>query len=71
MKAEDKNPAIDALLTDLSGKDRVESINTGTCATCNDPNMNFNTPLDRREYEISGMCQKCQDVAFAVDEEDD
>lgn len=55
----------------------MEAINPGcldrvlnmTCATCSgeiDPD-NFHDTLSRREYEISGMCQKCQDNFFGVD----
>jgi hypothetical protein len=44
-------------------KDRIDS---GCCPLCGEPvNMNdFKDDLSRREYEISKMCQKCQDSVF-------
>jgi len=60
----EKAPEIDQLLTSITGKDRKETIMQGKCATCNDPNMNFRDALSKKEYSISGMCQKCQDSVF-------
>lgn len=70
--SEDTAPSIEELLTRISGKDRKTVIATGQCAMCEDPDMDFREAIDRAEYAISGMCQKCQDVAFAEpsDEED-
>ena len=79
MKANDKtqatlkDPAIDALLTLLTGRSRVESVETLTCATCGQDaqNKSFRDPLSWKEYTISGMCQSCQDSVFGVSEPDD
>jgi hypothetical protein len=30
----------------------------------------FRDDLSRKEYQISGMCQRCQDDIFGADEED-
>lgn len=37
------------------------------CPTCKDPIGKFRDALSRREYEISGMCQNCQDGVFGID----
>lgn len=66
-----KHPSIDALLTDLSGKDRPSTIANRGCVFCDKPNLEFKTKLDAQEYVISGICQTCQDDAFAPDDEDE
>jgi hypothetical protein len=73
MKATDKNPTIDALLSSLMGKDRSEVIRLGKCMTCDrvgNTHTSFRDDLSRKEYQISGMCQRCQDDIFGADEED-
>lgn len=55
-------------------RDTIEAIFPGTaaaianecCPTCSREIMfsNFRDDLSRREYEISGMCQWCQDRVF-------
>ena len=37
------------------------------CVTCNAPVGEFRNDISRREYEISKMCQDCQDSIFGVD----
>lgn len=34
------------------------------CVMCENPNLNFVDQLSKREYNISGMCQTCQDHYF-------
>jgi hypothetical protein len=34
------------------------------CPICAQPIKGFKSELSRREYEISGMCQACQDEVF-------
>jgi len=49
----------------------VESILTLTCATCGQDaqNVAFRDDLSWKEFNISGMCQTCQDEVFGVSEE--
>ena len=45
----------------------IERVESGNCATCNKtvhPNKEFRDDLSRREFDISGMCQTCQDGVF-------
>ena len=37
---------------------------TGQCVKCGEFNLEFNDELSRREYEISSLCQCCQDQLF-------
>ena len=71
MNEYEKAPAIDDLLTWLSGKVRNATIAAAKCTTCETPNLDFKDPESRSEYRISGMCQNCQDVAFADPEDED
>lgn len=62
---------IEELLTSITGRNRVECINTLTCATCGGDCLKhaFRDPLSWKEFQISGMCQKCQDSVFGGEEE--
>lgn len=62
-----KSPQIEDLLSQLAGKDRQLTILTGKCMTCDGEAVEFRNPLSRKEYTISGMCQKCQDEVFGRD----
>jgi len=68
MKASKKSPAIDSILEAITGRNRMESILTLTCATCGNDAQNhaFRDVLSWKEFNISGMCQKCQDEVFGV-----
>tara|TARA_R100001082_G_scaffold99643_1_gene68448 strand:- start:1334 stop:1558 length:225 start_codon:yes stop_codon:yes gene_type:complete len=43
------------------------------CAVCCSPISpdEFKNDLSKKEYSISGMCQKCQDAIFGVEEEEE
>lgn len=45
----------------------MQDVIAGNCPLCGEaihPNA-FKDALSKKEYEISGLCQKCQDLAFA------
>ena len=65
-KATKKSPAIDALLFGLTGKNRIETIAQSLCTTCAGDalKVSFRDEISFKEYEISGMCQVCQDEIF-------
>ncbi len=66
----EKSPEIDAAMTHIFGFDRRESIVANRCVPppigCGGPATEFRDPESRREYEISGLCQKCQDEVFGA-----
>lgn len=45
----------------------LDSIESGKCPVCKDIITGFRNLDSAREYEISGLCQKCQDSVFGVD----
>jgi hypothetical protein len=52
------------------GRSASECIKSDVCVACGGPAVEFSDGLSRREFSISGLCQKCQDIAFAPDEEE-
>jgi len=64
MKATKKSPSIEALLTSLTGLSRVGAVAEASCVTCSGEASEFRDALSKKEYTISGMCQKCQDDIF-------
>jgi hypothetical protein len=57
----DKSVKLDAMFGMMTGKDRRKTIMSDTCIQCGDPATHFNDDLSRKEYTISGLCQRCQD----------
>lgn len=49
-----------------------ETIASNKCAWCNSKNIKFRDEMSLREYQISALCQDCQDKTFgkAVEHED-
>ena len=62
-----KTPAIDLMLSALTGKSREIQIASDLCMTCDGDANEFKDELSIKEYTISGMCQICQDAIFNVD----
>lgn len=56
-----KSAAINNLLSMLAGKNREDTIRANLCMTCDGEAKEFKDELSRRDYCITGMCQKCQD----------
>lgn len=61
-----KNPAIDNLITSITGINRKDSITSNTCVFCKAvvTKEDFKNPLDLKEFTISGICPKCQKNIF-------
>jgi len=60
-KATYKSPQVEAMLTAVTGVDRVMTIESGHCTQCFKEVTGFNTDIYLQEYLISGYCQGCQD----------
>lgn len=63
-----KSPGIEELIDAFnpSGRKRVKSVKADICAWCGELAQEFRDSISRREYTISGFCQKCQDKTFRV-----
>ena len=55
---------IDQLMSLIAGKDRKAIIQSNQCMFCSKEATTFSNALSLKEYEISGMCQECQDDVF-------
>lgn len=55
-------------MTETFGFDRRDSIQANHCVPppigCGKPALKFRDERSRREFAISGLCQKCQDAFF-------
>lgn len=65
-----KHPQINAAISSVLGKSRVDTIRANKCMTCDKDVTGFRDPKSAREYTISGMCQECQDSVFGKEEVD-
>jgi hypothetical protein len=65
---EPKSEGMENLLENVAqmafGRSREASRKGSTCVTCGGEATEFKDALSRKEYGISGMCQKCQDSFF-------
>ena len=52
----------------LFGRSRTVAMSNGQCVKCGGFNLEFNDELSRKEYGISGLCQRCQDGIFGSGE---
>lgn len=63
-----KSAEIDRALYRLFGTPRVDCIESDVCVPspvgCGGPATEFDDELSRKEYSISGLCQKCQNKVF-------
>jgi hypothetical protein len=63
-----KAPEIEKFLEQNFG--RTTAINSDRCIPkpigCGEPVGEFRDEVSRREYSISGLCQKCQDKIFGT-----
>jgi hypothetical protein len=62
---QDKSPALRAIIEDMF-PGTAKAIDEKRCPMCGVVILmgNFRDPISAREYEISGMCQGCQDQIF-------
>lgn len=66
-----KSPEINEILKQLLGVDINAGISNRTCVSCSMPAIQFKDEISAREFEISGLCQECQDKIFVSDEDED
>ena len=54
------------IMNQLGCNKEVDSVNANNCPICNNPIKlkEFKDRLSLKEFEISGMCQICQDKIF-------
>ena len=55
----------------LFGRSRSLAIAGSGCVKCGQSAVDFRDELSRKEFNISGFCQKCQDEIFGGPDGDD
>ena len=70
MKPSSKSTAMDSALSDMFGIDRRDTITEDRCVPapigCGEPATEFTDAKSRKEFTISGLCQKCQNEIFGL-----
>jgi len=56
--------ALDQMSLSMYGRSRSVCIAAKVCVACGVSADKFDDLLSRREYQLSGMCQKCQDNTY-------
>ncbi len=69
-KAPGMEAAIEEQYRSTGWSSRKESIEKGVCVQCGQPAKDFREEKCVREYQISGLCQTCQDEIFTPGGED-
>jgi len=64
----EKSPAVEDMIQRVFGVNRQHQILARECPMCGGDCAEFRDDLSRREFEISGMCQTCQDKIFGVED---
>ncbi len=64
MKPTEKSKEIDNFLTEMNGISRQEARDKQICTNCKQEVKGFKDKLSKNEYQINGLCQKCQDEVF-------
>ena len=68
MPFQDKHPAIQFMIdqssTALYGRPTSGALALNICVSCAEEASTFNSEVSKREYQISGLCQRCQDEIF-------
>lgn len=60
-----KSEQVEQMIASINGGvDRRTMIDADLCTDCGGPATDFKDELSKREYSISGFCQKCQDAIF-------
>lgn len=70
-KAPEVDEALDLFSSACWGRNRSTSIVNDICVICGSAAKDFRDALSRKEYTISGMCQRCQDITFTEPADDD
>jgi uncharacterized CHY-type Zn-finger protein len=63
--------ALDNMSENSFGRQVSQSIHEDICVSCGKPAVEFKDTLSRKEYRISGLCQNCQDIVFAIPEDEE
>ena len=55
---------MDKLARSAFGRTRTEALDQEICVMCSGEAKEFKDEISKKKYEISALCQKCQDEVF-------
>lgn len=58
---------VDEFAEDVYGTSATQALEQQVCVSCGSEAVTFRDSMSAREYQISALCQKCQDETFGVD----
>ena len=68
MSFQDKHPALQFMIDQSStapyGRPTSGALALGICVSCAEDASSFHSEIAKREYQISGLCERCQDEIF-------
>ena len=73
MQPTEKDPQIDGFLSRFTGLHRYLAILENICVACDSKDNtqeSFRDDLSIKEYQISGLCQSCQDKIWGPNNEE-
>lgn len=70
-KAQRVEDILESLAIYAFGRSRAISFRSHVCVCCGTTELVFRDKLSEQEYLLTGMCQKCQDIAFALPTEEE
>ena len=59
-----QSPTIESYIKRIFGSDRGDIISNKECSFCKEPSLEFRDEIARKEYELCGICQTCQDEVY-------
>ena len=59
-----KSEQMNKLILELTGVDVNKSVEKKICPSCHKPAVEFRDEISKKESQISGLCQQCQDEVF-------
>ena len=65
-----KSPEMIRIIFELTRIDTNQAITEKICPFCHEPVGEFRDSVSEKEFNISGLCQSCQDGVFGSDEND-
>lgn len=69
-KSPEMSATLDKIYYQLNGMTRTEALEHRVCSSCFTPAEEFRDEISKKEYQISALCQACQDKVFTEDEDD-
>ena len=63
-KSKEFSKVLDDFTRVAFGRKRSDSIDKKVCVYCGQEIKGFKDALSEKEYQISGLCQRCQDEVF-------